>query len=225
MALTDGLVAYYKLDGNSNDVFGNNGTDTNITYSAANGKLIQGAGFNGSSSYIVNGSNLDLSTTNKMTLSFWVKFTSTSVLILLEQSTNYNSNNAFIAYIDSGKVYFGNRDAALSVNLGYTSAINDGNWKHIVGTIDRSLVGTAQTNIYVNGVVDKTSFSGPSLTGNMGSFKLYIGARAGSSLWFNSALDEISIWNRVLSADEVKDLYLNGNGSQYPFRDKGFLMM
>lgn len=31
--------------------------------------------------------------------------------------------------------------------------------------------------------------------------------------------------NRVLSAGEVKDLYSYGVGSQYPFRDKGFLSM
>ena len=53
MALRDNIVAYYKLDGNSNDSVGtNNGTDTAITYSVANGKINQGAGYNGSTSKI-----------------------------------------------------------------------------------------------------------------------------------------------------------------------------
>jgi hypothetical protein len=40
-------VAYWKLDGDSNDAVGsNNGSDINVTYSTANGKVNQGAGFN-----------------------------------------------------------------------------------------------------------------------------------------------------------------------------------
>jgi hypothetical protein len=66
--ITKGL---YHLNGNSNDASGNgnNGTDSNITYSLANGKLGQGAGFNGTSSYI----NLSYSGLNvfTFTISFW----------------------------------------------------------------------------------------------------------------------------------------------------------
>lgn len=50
------IIAYYRFDGNSNDASGNgyNGTDTNISYSQANGKIGQGAGFaSGSSSKII----------------------------------------------------------------------------------------------------------------------------------------------------------------------------
>jgi hypothetical protein len=226
MALTDNLTAYYKLDGNSTDIFGNNGTDTNITYSAANGKLTQGAGFNGLSSYIINGANLDLSATNKISISFWVKFTSVGALVLFEQSTNYNSNNAFIININAGKIEAGQHTTGASYNAGATAVtLNDGNWHHILVVYDRSLSGSAQTNIYLDGATSFTSTLSTTLSGNFGAFRLYIGARAGTSLFFNSAIDEIGIWSRALSADEAKDLYLNGNGSGYPFRDKGFLMM
>lgn len=223
MALTDGLVAYYKLDGNSNDVFGNNGTDTNITYSAANGKLIQGAGFNGASSSIVRNS-FNLSSSNVITISAWVKYTSVSTMILLEHSPNYNTNNGFIFYCDAGKINAGMRDG---VTVGYnvganTSTSNDGNWHHVVVIFNRNLTGASQTNMYLDGAVNYVSALSVTTTGNFTTQNLYIGARNASSLWFNSALDEISIWNRALSADEVKDLYLNGNGSQYPFRDKMF---
>jgi len=41
------IKGYWRLNGNSNDASGNgnNGTDTNITYSQANGVLNGGAGF------------------------------------------------------------------------------------------------------------------------------------------------------------------------------------
>ena len=60
---TTKLLAH--LNGNSNDSSGNanNGSDTNITYSLANGKLGQGAGFNGSSSLIDYGNPASLQIT------------------------------------------------------------------------------------------------------------------------------------------------------------------
>ncbi len=50
------LVAYWRMEGNSNDSKGsNNGTDSNITYSNANGRFGQGAAFNGTTSSILLG--------------------------------------------------------------------------------------------------------------------------------------------------------------------------
>ena len=75
MALTDNLVSYYKLDGNSTDIVGaKNGTDTSITYSIDNGKIVQGAGFNGSSSKI--DVSLPLNLNNNFTINLWMKYTS-----------------------------------------------------------------------------------------------------------------------------------------------------
>lgn len=34
--------------------------------------------------------------------------------------------------------------------------------------------------------------------------------------YFNGRLDAVSVWNKVLSADEVTQLYNSGNGKQYP---------
>lgn len=225
MALTDGLVAYYKLDGNSNDIFGNNGTDTNITYSAANGKLIQGAGFNGTSSYIVTGSNMDLSSTNVVTVSLWTNAdTSVGTKILFQHSINADANNAFIIY-KSGDAAVGYMQKSGSYNGFQQSGTNNGTFKHWVFVFNRNNSGSAQTKMYINGVSTGSSIFSATITGNFGTFKSYFGSVGGSSLWFDKAVDEVGVWSRELSADEVKDLYLNGNGSQYPFRDKGFLMM
>lgn len=53
------VAGYYRLNGNSTETSGSgrDGTDTNITYGVGNGKLSQGALFNGSSSKIVVASN------------------------------------------------------------------------------------------------------------------------------------------------------------------------
>jgi len=65
------------LNGNNTDTSGNSNssTDTAITYSQANGKFGQGAGFNGSSSIILITDNAALQGTGSHTIGLWVKFT------------------------------------------------------------------------------------------------------------------------------------------------------
>ena len=73
MALTTSLISYWKLDGDSTDATGNGntGSDTAITYNAGNGKIVQGAGFNGTTSKIVLSTNIVMPT--NLTFSSWLK--------------------------------------------------------------------------------------------------------------------------------------------------------
>src|SRR5690348_3864445 len=96
MSLNIGLVSYWKLDGNSTDsIDSNTGTDTAISYSAGNGLIIQGAGFNGSTSKIL----IPSQTVTNCTISFWVNFTvtgSNSSLVTFSSAQTFSlgfSNN------------------------------------------------------------------------------------------------------------------------------------
>ena len=65
------LVSYWRFEGNSIDSkSANNGLDTAITYSPANGKFGQGASFNGSNSRIITAS---ATLTNSITWSLWIR--------------------------------------------------------------------------------------------------------------------------------------------------------
>lgn len=219
MALTDGLIEYWKLDGNSNGVFGNNGTDTNITYSAANGKLIQGAGFPGTAAAIDINHNAVFNTSNLITVSAWCYPTNNSRYepIITKYSTA-DSTKGWELVNSSGAPRVILRGSLLQINAtGFLYTLNA--WNHVLFTYD----GT-NLNLYKNGVNIGTT-SGSSTVDS--SVMIRIGTRVNNNPtdYFTGNIDECCIWKRVLSADEVKDLYLNGNGSQYPFRDKGFLMM
>ena len=70
-------VLYYKLDGNSNDSIGsNNGTDTSITYSVANGKIIQGAGSDAGTDRIYIGNPTAVQISGSQSINFWIKASS-----------------------------------------------------------------------------------------------------------------------------------------------------
>ena len=59
-----------------------------------------------------------------------------------------------------------------------------------------------------------TSATGSKGTGNYGNYPLYIGARAGSSLWFNGRLYQLVIaaGSEIRVAEEDSDLFLSESG-------------
>ena len=73
-----------------------------------------------------------------------------------------------------------------------------GNWYHLLGTND----GT-YTSLYVNGILENT-FLEPMATGSENSF---IGRSASSDQFTNGSIDDIRIYNRVLTEVEILQLY------------------
>ena len=219
MALIDNLVSYYKMEGNSNDSVGsNNGTDTSITYSAGNGKIDQGAGFNGSSSKIVIGNVLSSSPTN-FTLSAWVKVTSlaSARTIIADRAGSSYSYKYRLLIEASGLVrlnVYNESGAILTAIVTSTGKITTGTYFHIVATV--TIGGTCY--LYVNNVSEASSAyvtgSYPSHT-NSSSIGVIVGPV--TEEWHNGNADELGIWSRALSAAEVTELYNAGAGLTYPF--------
>jgi hypothetical protein len=193
-------TAWTDLSGNGNHVTLFNSP----TYGA------QGFVFNGTTQYAVTNSNLDLSGTKAITIEIFCKTVSTTAMIL-EHSTNANSNSAFFVLTgpDSGAptgvVEFTDHGAA-GYNVVYTnSVLNTGNWFSCCGVFDRNQSGTNQNTLYTNGLL--TTVQSPTytatITENFGSFNLYIASRAGSSTFFPGTISAIKIYNRALSATEI----------------------
>lgn len=109
-----------------------------------------------------------------------------------------------------------------------TPFINDGVWHHIAITFD-TMSSPTSLRPYMDGVAD--SILGGPISRSFGAQvrKLYIGQSIGNggsggsnpvfgggpfypttSLPFPGQIDEVAIWNRVLSASEIADLYHRG---------------
>jgi hypothetical protein len=214
MALVDNIVSYYKLDGNSNDSVGsNNGSDTGITYNASNGKINNGAGFDGSSSRIALGTFTGLGNTNR-SFSLWANATTISAghrrAITFPADDSATDTPVFVADFTtaSGNIGFGGNPYD-----GYiTYSFNTSTWYHVAATITGSTI-----TVYVNGVsVGSATNSGGVSTNPIG----YIGRYNGNfGQYFSGAVDEVGIWSRALTAGEIWTLYNRGNGIQYPFNN------
>jgi hypothetical protein len=105
----------------------------------------------------------------------------------------------------------GGGQAALSFNTGVwedvvvsQTVLQDHVWYHVAGTYDGSTA-----NIYVNGVLDNSvPKTGTILASTAGP--LFIGQNvggAGSGEFFNGLIDEVAIYNRALSAEEVAAIF------------------
>ena len=212
-------TALYELSGNANDT-GNtyNGTATNVEYAyngtASNvnfnvaGKFGNAGEFNGSSSGI-NTPIPFLNAKATSSVSLWVKYTDTTAYKTLFQdwSSNNNWNHNIIAnWPSTGNLRFfsaygGSGGYAIFETSGLT--LNDGNWHHIVSTVDLT---TNTLTGYVDGVsvgnvtVSTNAWTGVTQNANIGN-------ENGSANFFNGSIDQVRIFDSALNASQVTQLY------------------
>jgi len=127
-------------------------------------------------------------------------------------------NSSTLTGVIVGKDASGAREYTLDLLNGYPRFYSDGTgawgatsgtiislntWVHLVGTHNSS----GLVNLYINGTLDKTVTSGVTIPNT--STSLRIGGRvySGSEGYFTGKIEEVAIWDRVLSASEVTSLY------------------
>ena len=209
----EGLILDLPFQNSFVDATGKNtmragGTSNLPTFTLEGGEYA--ATFNGSQSLKTN-ANFVINS-DKVSISLWLKTSQTVGAIVSEISTNASSvYNAFGVYINDLLV---NRieivDSQSGLNIGNSAInINDNQWRHIVLTIDRSLIGNQQNKIYVDGVLSYVQYTNYQINtnGNFGLSQLFIGQRAGNSLGFNGQMKFLKIFNYPLSTTEITNLY------------------
>lgn len=183
------------------------GTSNLPTFTIDSGEYA--ATFNGTQSIKTN-ANLPLST-DKVSISFWMKTSQTATAVITELGTNTTSNNSFICSTNdtlANRISITDHNSS-GFNIGNSAInINDNSWHHVVLIIDRNL-GINQNKIYIDGVLSYTQNSAyqTDLSGNWTSFPLYIGQRGGSLYGFNGKLKFLKIFNFPLSTTEITNLY------------------
>ena len=208
---TNGLVGYWSFDGP--DVSGttaydrsgngNNGTIYN-TPSVGPGKIGQALNLNGSSQYIYS-SIFNLGATNTATMSAWIKSNSAtgggvSHGILYKCSTVFElrlqSNGALNTFLTNDVAWHSS-----AVSPVYTDWDQ---WHHVVAVYNGSNV-----IIYRDGA--QVGISGTE-TGNLPSSSQYLSMGRGSATtsYWDGKMDDIRIYNRALTADEIGNLYHAG---------------
>lgn len=203
--VTNGLLAYYPFSGNAGDSSGHyldgaihgNPVMTSDKLGHTNGAYF----FNGTTDYI----NIPSPTltTDAYSYAVWVKPSSNDGLAFV---LSIGSDTSYQALLISpfqdgwtGGEYLSNGDNSFQTS---GVAIDTNHWYHVVLTRDKSNI-----QLFVDGhKYDPVPVSGPPVYGQNPTAN--IAKRAGSaSQYFHGSIDEVRIYNRVLTDSEVQTLY------------------
>ncbi len=236
-ALTDGLVGHWTFDGRDTnwssstaeilDTSGNglNANAVNLgTSSATVGKIGQGLAFDGVDEYVNAGRGQVGSPTNGITITLWVYTSNTyfdgslDMLLADNQGTPASENGFWLNLEDRGA---GNTTNGVQVEFDVTTGARKEYATNVIGSTPAWYHITALYNptesdahIFINGT-EVTSTVAPS-GGGTGNYvpdtdeNLFIGALNNLTFLFNGKLDDVRIYNRALSASEVRQLYNQG---------------
>ena len=201
----NGLAAWWPFNGNANDESGNgnNGVVNGATLTAdRNGAMNSAYSFDGNFDYIDCGasSSLGASTTQDLSISAW--FFTQSNGNLLSKYLNLNtpsSNYAIICNPSNSKL----RITGNGVNYVEDNTVNFGQWLHVVAIFAS---GTNSTQIFINGAL--TAQGTLTLNSSIAATPFMIGMISGSFPgFFDGFIDDVGVWNRALTQQEVTNLY------------------
>ena len=201
----EGIMAYYPLDGNAQDDSGH-GKD-GVPYaveSATNrwGLANSALRFNGTNSYIWIGTNVRSS---PLTASAWFQTVATTNalggggnVILRDRFNGWN----LLVRMPSGRVSAEARPSGAGpVESG--EGLNDGSWH--MGTLTYDGYTTA---VYVDGTLAQRQTESPYLDIDYQPGGLAIGRDGDAAvLYFQGSIDDVALYNRALSANDIAQLY------------------
>jgi hypothetical protein len=207
-----GMVAWWPGNGNANDIQGiNNGTLIGgATF--ASGIVGQAFSLNGSTAYVqVPDSSLWAFGTNNFTIELWANFRSpgSSFQPLVGHDPGNGGEPKWIFVLESGFLAFhinGGADGPIYLARASFSP-NANQWYHLA--VERN--GSLYT-IYVNGVAVGSDSNANVIPDQ--ATPLTIGEAEGD--YFNGLLDEVSIYNRALSASEIQAIHNVGSAGKCP---------
>jgi hypothetical protein len=226
-----GLVGLWHMNNNWNDATanGNNGTAHSATFSA-NAMFGAACGsFDGGTTYVTTPNSL--SCTSSLSVSFWVNANASvdSAVLLTpiglsmgnyasikiggwnQGGTGSNSWSAYgISLANDNQNYI-----ATTVTNTFTTANDAGVWRHIVVTYDAS--SSPSTHIY------KDAIDLPLLSQMYGpiasNINVEIGGRSAGGSWiWPGLLDEVAIFNRAITPEEIVNLYNAGSAIRLQVR-------
>jgi lysophospholipase L1-like esterase len=215
------LIGWWPADGNANDIFGTNNGILQGGATASSAGLVGSAfSFAGTNGYVQIPDAPELKPVN-LTVEAWVRFTSLDSqglggspagdqYIVFKQNSYSSSFEGF----DLSKTRSPGPDVfrwmvssgpGLEAEIHSITPLTTNVWYHVAG-----VRGSNFLQIYVNGQLEQqTNVSFPQ---NYGTLPLFFGT-SGQAFWdhkFRGSLDEVALYNRALSSNEIAAIFAIG---------------
>jgi hypothetical protein len=222
-ALTSGLVGYWKMDESSGSTTvadasssGNNGT-SNSSSNVGSGKYANARTFDGASNYLsLPYNNINFTSASNYSISVWFNTNGNWVDgALYEQTPNTSATYNLDIWIRAR--YNGHVD----FNTGKESVVWD--WYTSNGTYNKNgwnnavLVQNGSTRkIYINGQLDSTHVNSLFSGTNPSGVGITVGRlRRDNDDYFKGSIDDLRVYNRILSDSEISSVYQGGTPGAY----------
>ncbi len=222
--LIPGILAWWPGAGNANDSVGSaNGVLQGGATATAPGVVGQAFGFDGTNSYVAIPDSPALRPTN-LTVEGWVKFNSLDSpgsAAAGQQYLVFKQNTRTVSYFEGYALYkaryspndyfeFGvSSPSAQYVAVDSVTTVRTGVWYHVA-----AIRGSNYLQICVNGRMEAQKDI--TFAQDYGNFPLYFGS-SGEAFWdrkLNGTLDEVSLYNRALSTNEIAAIYAKGSAGK-----------
>ena len=213
-----GMVAWWPGDGNADDIVGNNDGILQGGATFAPGMVGQAFSFDGSDDYVTFGTTVGNFGNSDFTIDFWIKTSSTRQEGILGKRRVCTHGSFFDIRLGVGAQGKLNIDldndsqGSYYNNIVTTKTVNDTNFHHVA--VVRQ--GTA-ASVYIDGVLDVAGTT-PGVTTIVNSSHLIAGKSTCTGIdgtdFFTGLLDELEIFNRALTAEEIRAIYEAGSAGK-----------
>ena len=176
----------------------------NTSAGSVAGKINKALTFNGTSLEISLGTSatLDLSV---QTIVMWMKTTDNTAGFLYFNPTDFTYDGCFYSIGGSVRFAYDNVTSWGTADL----SLDDNAWHQVVVYSDGTL---GNTEFWVDGAPVAGSSTGSQSSDRTGN--VYIGARAGTAIWFDGLIDYVRLLDRKITDAEVMGLYNGGSGTE-----------
>jgi hypothetical protein len=214
-----GLIAQWMFDEGEGDIaYDSAGDNDGIIYGAAwtSGQIGGALDFDGEDDYVRTLNNVftNAQLASGATLSAWFKTDSAAYGLIADVEGYLNLGINLRDTINPNRL-FGTADGGAHIYFS-SSDVTDNVWYHAAIVWD----GTNTASLYLDGVNVSSRFSGPPTPDSKGR-PLAIGVHSTMAAYFGGIIDDVRVYNRALSAEEIRKLYENGSsGRSLPVRPR-----
>jgi len=204
-----GLVAWWRAEGNAQDSVGDNNGTLAGGAGFASGVVGEAFSFNGTSSCVsIPDSPLLDSFTDRITIELWLKanqLTANSDWESVVSKGNAAWEIQTSARVKAAFFYLGGPNPS---HVDGSRNVNDGQWHHVAAVYDGTHIF-----LYVDGTLDASTPATGRITPNnypMGVGYNAQGVSGHPAYFFDGLVDEVSLYDRALSAREIAAIYRTG---------------
>jgi len=204
----DGMVSYWKFDeGEGTIAYDSAGTNDGIIHGAAwtTGQIDGALDFDGSNDYVSVPHDQTLDITGDITISTWIYLNEGALYegIVTKCLGNGPRNNPYDFRLTLSGLTLVRADATGHERVYSNLKIPLGEWHHGLVRVENNV-----PDFYVDGVITRKSADVIFTRTPTGNTKpVLIGARD-DGLFFEGIIDDVMIFDRALSAEEIQQLYL-----------------